>query len=492
MATTPPDGLNLLQTMDYSVVQQCMHCGLCLPTCPTYVETGRERSSPRGRIALMRSVADGDLELSREFAEEMDYCVGCLACQTACPAGVEYASLLEMARASGEEAGLLGTPMRRLYRWLGLRVLMTRPWLLKLVARGVAIQQTPWIRKAMYRSGIMWLAPPMLRKLEPTAPPIDLPFSDARIAEVEKPPAEWWTGPPRARVAVLTGCVQDISFARVNRATVDVLLAAGCEVVTPRNQNCCGSLHAHNGDLAAARDMARRTLDAFDGDGFGGGANLLGSLDAVISNSGGCGSHLRHYANLLKDDPSYADRAHEWDEKVRDVQEFVTELVGSRQPTDGGEPMSRLEKVLTRSPFPPGGGARGGGEPGTSDTCSKSKEPSRVTYDASCHLCHGQKVVNQPISLLKGLPDTEFVPLNESDWCCGAAGVYTITQPNQAGKLLDRKMGNVRQAAPDVIATANPGCMHQLNMACQADENLRHVRVAHPMELLAEACRNGT
>ena len=450
MANEPSTTPNLLQTMDYSVVQQCMHCGLCLPTCPTFTETGRERSSPRGRISLMRAVADGELPLSREFAEEMDYCVGCLACQTACPAGVQYAQLLETARASGEEAGLLDTPSRRVYRWLGLNLLMTRPWLLRLVARAVAIQQTPWIRKLLYRVGAMHLAPKTLRDLEPKSPLIEPPFSDARIKPFERPEGE-----PKARVALLTGCVQDIAYARVNRATVDVLLAAGCEVVTPRMQSCCGSLHAHNGDLDTAREMARRTIDQFEWEASRGGPLAFEKLDAVISNAGGCGSHLKHYGELLKNDAKYAGRAKRWDEKLLDAQEYVYSLVGS----DGFS-----------SPVEP----------------ANEGAPLRVTYDASCHLCHGQKVVQQPVELLKQLPGVDFVPLSESDWCCGAAGVYTMTQPEQAGKLLDRKLGHLRDARPEVVATANPGCMHQLRMACEEDAELSHVRVVHPMELIAE------
>lgn len=445
-AATHDAPLNLLQTLDYSVVQQCMHCGLCLPTCPTYTETGRERNSPRGRIALMRAVADGDLPLSRDFAEEMDYCVGCLACQTACPAGVDYARLLETARAAGEDADLLSTPMRRVYRWLGLELLMTRQWLLRLVARFVYVQQRPAIRHAIRRLGLLYLAPKTLRDLEPKAPPIDPPFSYERIAEVERP-----AGEAVARVAVLIGCVQDIVFARVNRATVDVLLAAGCEIVTPRGQGCCGSLHAHNGELALARGLARRTLDVFREDG----PHPLSGLNAVISNSGGCGSHLRHYGELLADDPTYAERAREWDAKLRDVQEYVADV---------GERFTA---------------ARPGSAPET--------PRPRLVYDASCHLCHGQKVVRQPVDLLRALPGYEFVPLAESDWCCGAAGVYTMTQPEQADKLLARKMEHLRAARPDVVATANPGCMHQLAMACAADPELAHTRVVHPMELLAEA-----
>lgn len=472
MTELPRDTSNPLATLDYSIAQQCMRCGLCLPTCPTFVETKQERSSPRGRISLIRAVADGELAVTREFAEEMDYCVGCLACQTACPAGVRYGELLETARAASEYAGALDSRLRSFYRWLGLRVLMRRPWLLRLAARGIALQQVPWVRKTLYKIGAMRLAPKSLRDLEPTAPKVDPPFSDARIRAVETPPAAWWSGPPRARVVLLTGCVQDICYARVNRATVDVMLAAGCEVVTPRKQTCCGSLHAHNGDPESARELARRTLDRFDWQERSTSTWAFASFDAVVSNAGGCGSHLRHFGNLLATDTRYSFRARAWDAKVRDAQEYVWELLDKSAPSveSEGTPRSRLEKLVLD----------------TTPSAEASKRP-RLTYDASCHLCHGQGVVNQPVDLLKRLPGYEFVPLTESDWCCGAAGVYSVTQPEQAGKLLARKLTNIREAAPDVIATANPGCMHQLNLACRFDETLSHIRVVHPMELVAEA-----
>ncbi len=440
---------NLLQTLDYSVVQQCMHCGLCLPTCPTFDETGRERNSPRGRIALMRAVADSELPINRAFAEEMDYCVGCLACVSVCPAGVDYANLLETARAASEHAGAMNSPARSVYRWLGLRLLMTRPWLLRLIARFVALQQRPKIRKLLYRIGAMRIAPKRLRDLEPSAPMMDPPFSYERIEEVEHPKNR-----PIARVVLLIGCVQDIAFAKVNRATADVLSAIGCEVITPRGQVCCGSLHAHNGDLPTAKELARKTLDLFGERG----KYPLGQIDAIISNSGGCGSHLRHYARLLKEDANYKAIALEWDAKVRDAQEFVAEKVAGKG-------------IL----YP--------------ETGMSPKEPTRITYDASCHLCHGQQVVNQPVELLKGLPNTEFIPLAEADWCCGAAGVYSMTQPEQSDKLLQRKLLHLRQTGAEVLATANPGCLHQLRMACAADKDLKAMRVVHPMELLAEAMR---
>lgn len=427
---------NLLQSLDYSIVQQCMHCGMCLPTCPTYDETQRERNSPRGRIALMRSVADGRLPVDEDFADEMAYCVGCLACQTACPAGVNYAELLETSRAEIERTGVVATPVRSFYRWLSLRMLFTRPRLLRIVGRLVAWQQRPVIRKALYRLGLMYLAPPNLRRLEPSAPTIRPPFSNARIAQTELPPGGI---EQRYRVALLTGCVQDLSYAHVNRSTADVLLANGCEVHTPSVQSCCGSLHAHNGDLETARLLAKRNLDQFDPTTY----------DAIVSNAGGCGSHLRHYGSLLKDDPAYAQRAVLWDQKLKDVQEWLVGI-GLRAPKTNGTPQEQI-----------------------------------VTYDDSCHLRHGQGVHVQPRKILEAIPGFRLVPLPEADWCCGSAGVYSVTQPEQAEKLLNRKLDHLESTGATILATANPGCQLQLANGVQA-RGLT-IEVVHPVELLAQA-----
>lgn len=408
---------------------------MCLPTCPTYQETGHERNSPRGRIALSRAVADGTLEVSPEFGKEMQYCVGCLACETACPAGVDYAHLLETARAEVVRSGVNDSPKSTFYRWLVLRQLFTRPWLLRLIGRLLAVYQKPAIRGTIRKLGLLYLAPKHLRELEPKSPLMRPPFSFARIKATETPPDG-----TRFRVGLLVGCVQDIAFAGINEATAKVLLASGCEVVTPRSQFCCGSLHAHNGDLDTARELARRNLDSFD----------VESLDAIISNAGGCGSHLRHYARLLEDDPQYRERAKLWDNKLRDIHEWLVEV--------GPAPISTDH---------PGFG--------------------RIAYDASCHLLHGQKVSHQPRELLAALNGTELVPLAESDWCCGSAGIYSITQPETADRLLQRKLDNLEAAQPNVIATANPGCILQLLGGAAERPSLGGVRVAHPIELLAEA-----
>ncbi len=425
-----------LRTIDYSVLQQCMHCGMCLPTCPTYDQTRLERNSPRGRIALMRAVADGALDVTQEFAAEMSYCLGCLACQTACPAGVNYAELFETARSDIELNGAHRGLTRRFWRALTLGFLFMRPRALRLLGRAARVYQRSGLEAFVRRSGVLRLAPSALRQLEPQTPRIAAQFSDALIKAQEQPAA-----PPRYRVAMLTGCVQDLVFSDVNRDTVDVLVANGCTVDTPPLQPCCGSLHAHNGDVRRARTLARRMIDLFPPDRY----------DAIISNAGGCGSHLRHYGPLLAHDARYRDRARLWDTRLRDVHEWLVEI-GCRPPQ--------------ASPF---------------------SGQTTITYHESCHLVHGQKVARQPRALLKLLPGVSLVELAESSWCCGAAGIYTITQPEQAERLLGRKTANVMSTGASWVATANPGC--QLQVARGLDAAGADINVAHPVSLLARAYR---
>jgi glycolate oxidase iron-sulfur subunit len=426
-----------LRTIDYSVLQQCMHCGMCLPTCPTYDATKRERHSPRGRISLMRAIADGDLAISPAFADEMSYCLGCLACQTACPAGVKYAELFETARADIERSGVNASIRRRFWRGLTLKFLFLRPDALRWAGAALRLHQRSGLEALTRRWGLTRLLPASLRRLEPQAPPIAPVFSDRLIREHEMP-----TGQTRYRVALLTGCVQDLVFPDINRDTADVLLANGCRVFTPAEQPCCGSLHAHNGETDLARTLARRMIDLFPPE----------DLDAIISNAGGCGSHLRHYGPLLAGDPSYAERARIWDTKLRDIHEWLVEI-GCRAPD--------------AAPF---------------------DAPVPVTYHESCHLVHGQKITRQPRALLDRIPGISLVELPESTWCCGAAGIYTITQPEQAQALLERKIGHVLSTSAPIVATANPGCHLQVARGLR-ESGASSVTVMHPVSLLARAYR---
>jgi glycolate oxidase iron-sulfur subunit len=441
-----------LKDLDYSVVQQCMHCGMCLPTCPTYDATKLERNSPRGRIALMRAIADDRLDASKAFADEMYFCLGCLACMTACPAGVNYAELFEHARAEAEQSGKLDNPKRNVIRGFTLRWLFMDLGRLKFLGAAMRLYQQLGIQSFIRRSGILKLMPKRLRELEAMTPDIQPQFSADLIAPVT--PA---TGRQRFRVAMLVGCAQDLIFSDVNRDTVEVLARNGCEVVTPPEQHCCGSLHAHNGEWALAQQLARRNIDQFPPEQF----------DAIITNAGGCGSHLKHYAKLLADDAAYLERAHEWDRKVKDIHEWLVEI----------------QFRAPGSAFRVGEGRAGVARPETPN----SKPETVITYHESCHLCHGQKVTGQPRQLLKAIPGMKLVELPESNWCCGSAGIYNLTQPEMAGQLLDRKMQHVKSTRATVVATGNPGCLLQIVNGAKAEG--MDLRVAHPVTLLAEAYR---
>lgn len=423
-----------LKDLDYSVVQQCMHCGLCLPTCPTYDATKLERNSPRGRIALMRAIADDRLEPTKAFADEMYFCLGCLACMTACPAGVNYAELFEHARAEAEASGVLRNPRRNLIRNFTLRWLFMDLHRLQLAGKLLQLWQGLGLQEFVRRSGVLRLLPKRLRELEAMTPTVNQAFSAELIA-----PTTPAMGLARYRVAMLTGCAQDLIFSDVNCDTVEVLARNGCEVITPPDQNCCGSLYAHNGEWELAQRLARKNLDQFPPDQF----------DAIITNAGGCGTHLKHYAKLLVDDPPYLARAEIWDRKVKDIHEWLAEI-GVAAPTGA--------------------------------------QPARtVTYHESCHLCHGQKISQQPRRLLRTIPGLKLVELTEATWCCGSAGIYNLTQPEMAGQLLERKVDHILATGASIVATGNPGCLLQVINGLKARGV--GIRVAHPVSLLAEAYR---
>lgn len=368
----------------------------------------------------------------------MSYCVGCLACTTACPAGVDYITLLETARADVEQSGVTHSPARSLLRKVTLGTLFTRPRLLRAVGRTLWLYQASGLETLVRKLKLTALLPRRLRELEPAAPRMQRQFSDALIAPVEAA-----RGTRRYRVALLTGCVQDLAFSDVNRATADVLRENGCEVVTPRAQSCCGSLHAHNGDPATAALLARRQLDAVDPTEF----------DAIISNAAGCGSHLKHYDRLLAGDAVYAARAAAWSAKLKDISEWLVEI--------GFRPPRAAEGATSVTP---------------------------LTYHEACHLCHGQKISAQPRAILRALPGIELRECGESTWCCGSAGIYTITQPKTAAWLQARKGGHLRATGASIVATANPGCQLQIDQQLKSDGGPA-ARVVHPIVLLAEAYR---
>jgi glycolate oxidase iron-sulfur subunit len=412
---------------DYS---RCVHCGLCLNHCPTYRLLGVEMDSPRGRIHQMILVDEGRLQLAESFVRHIDLCLDCRACETACPSGVEYGKLVEAARAQIERHHRRPRASRFL-RWLGFQQILPRPARLALVGRLLRFYQRSALRKVAQASGL-WRLFPKLREAESLLPPIDDNFFFSELGRVF--PAE---GERRARVAFFAGCMQQVCFSELNRATLRVLQKNGCEVVVPAGQVCCGALHVHAGVRDTARRLAQTNLDAFLGES---------GLDAILTNTAGCGSTLKEYDQLFLNDPAACAKAELFRSKVQDVTEFLAAL-GLRPPSKAA--------------------------------------PIRVTYQDSCHLVHGQRIKTAPRQLLAGIPGLELVEMKLADQCCGSAGIYNLTQPEVARALLKEKMQHARATGAPVIATANPGCILQLR-AGAAQHNTGQ-EVLHVIELLDRA-----
>ncbi len=419
------------------VITNCMHCGLCLPTCPTYALTGLERSSPRGRIQLIKAVADGELAMSEGFVDEMNFCLDCQACETACPAGVRYGSLVEAARAQIFQQGAEPRTTRWLKRFL-LGWVFSRQQRLHALAVVLRWYQRSGLAWFLERSGMLQLVSSRLAKLQPLAPTISTTFSSDVLAEYL--PAY---GSRRFRVGMLTGCIMDVAYGDVNAATVELLRKHGCDVITPRGQACCGSLTAHNGDMESARLMATRLLDLFS----------TANVDHVVLNSAGCGAFLKEYGHLFAGDPERTEQALWLSARTLDITEF-----------------------LSRHGFQPTSTPRGGREGGR----------LRVAYHDACHLAHSQKVTLEPRELLARIPGIELVELPEASWCCGSAGIYNIVRHEDAMQMLDRKIQNIVSISPDVLVTGNPGCMLQIHYGLT--QRGLNVRIVHTASFLNEAC----
>jgi glycolate oxidase iron-sulfur subunit len=409
---------------------RCVHCGFCLPNCPTYVETGLETASPRGRLALMKAVHEGRLDLTPRVEEHLELCVQCRACEAVCPSGVPFGRIMEAARAQLNSARPM--PRReRLARFAGLRVLLASPSLLRAFA---------WGLKGYQRSGLQWLARTFgLLSLAPGLDRIErqLPRLGRFYTPRDRVPRGGKAKQGRA-VAVLNGCVMPLVYGRVHEATERVLARNGCAIVQADGQACCGALHAHAGDLATARNLARRNIEAFE----------AARPDAVVVNAAGCGAAMKEYGDLLKDDPVYAGRARVFSAQVKDVNEYLASLP--------------LE--------PPAAGL-----------------DVTVTYQDSCHLAQAQRIKAAPRQVLGSIPGLRLSELRGSELCCGAGGLYSLTNNAMSMQLLDHKMEHAAATGAEVIATANPGCMMQLETGARRSGSA--ARVVHVVELLDEAYR---
>jgi glycolate oxidase iron-sulfur subunit len=403
--------------LDKNLLRDCVHCGFCLPTCPTWVLWGEEMDSPRGRIYLMEALVDGEVRLSSAVSQHFDRCLGCMACMTACPSGVKYDRLIELTRAEVE---------RREDRSGGERFL-----------RSVVFSVFPHPRRtrlalALEPLGRRLPLPRALRPLRDVAPPW-------RSAE-HPPEVTPAAGQKRARVGLLTGCVQRVVFGNVNAATARVLAADGYEVVAPRRQACCGALSVHAGRLEEGLERARRLIGVFE----------QARVDLVVTNAAGCGSNLKEYVHLLADDPEFADRAAAFSANVRDVSELLAE-----------------GPVAERHPL-----------------------PLTVAFQDSCHLLHAQRVRDAPRAVLGAVPGLELAEPAEQELCCGSAGIYNLVQPRAAADLGGRKAANVLATGAGAYASANPGCLIQVS------SHLRRAGTAlptfHPVELVDASIRAAT
>jgi glycolate oxidase iron-sulfur subunit len=424
---------------DQALIDTCVHCGFCLPSCPTYVLWGEEMDSPRGRIYLMKMGLDGRTAMTPGFVRHFDTCLGCMACVTACPSGVQYSPLIEATR---------GQIDRR----------HPRSWADRLF-RGAIFSIFPYPRRLRIALAPLALWASISDRWSPVGGSSqrheggsDRPLTSRVRAMLALAPRVTWKsliarvpvrtpaiGVRRMSVGLLTGCVQRLVFPNVNAATVNVLSAEGCEVLAPRDQGCCGALALHAGRLDEARRFARKTIATFE----------RAAVDVIAVNAAGCGSSMKEYGNLLADDPGWSGRARAFAARVRDVNELVAAL---------GPP------VAPRHPI-----------------------AQRVAYQDACHLAHAQGIRQQPRDLLRSIPGLELLPLAEADICCGSAGIYNLVEPGTAQQLGDRKIRLIDAVKPDVIATANPGCTLQLRAA--AARLGREWPIRHPIEILDDSIR---
>ncbi|HAZ47394.1 MAG TPA: glycolate oxidase [Cyanobacteria bacterium UBA11371] len=419
---------------DPKLIDSCVHCGFCLSTCPSYRVIGKEMDSPRGRIYLMDAINEGEAALGEGTAQHFDSCLGCLACVTTCPSGVQYDKLIAATRPQVERNYPRSLP-ERFYRKL-IFSLFPYPNRLRVLLAPMLIYQKLGLPKLIRSTGLLQKISPQLAAMESILPTIPLDAFYEPLPEVI--PAE---GKKRYRVGVILGCVQRLFFSKVNNATVRVLTANGCEVVVPKMQGCCAALPEHQGQKAQAQALARQMIDSFEDTG----------VDYVIINAAGCGHTLKEYGHILEDDPDYREKAKAFAAKVKDAQEFL----------------AQVGLTAKLSPL--------------------SDKPLTMVYQDACHLLHGQKISVQPRQLLRQIPGVTLREPIDAALCCGSAGVYNMLQPEVAQELGQQKVENLLNTGAELIASANPGCTLQITKHLELQG--KQVPIMHPMELLDYSIR---
>jgi glycolate oxidase iron-sulfur subunit len=411
------------------LLRSCVHCGLCLGACPTYRENGNENDSPRGRLYIMKSLSTGQMQPTPAILSHLDLCLECRACETACPSGVHYGQILEGAR----EALCPVRPKSLLEQFLRaffFRQVLPRPEVLSLISKALRFQQKSGLRSWAQKMGILNLLPKRLRELEAMQPELREPGFLENAPDVFPADEPLSAQSKIARVAFFSGCVMDQFMGDIHRATVKVLQAHGIEVYSVHGQVCCGALMVHSGEADIARTLARKNIAIFRGLG----------VDAIVNNSAGCGAQLKEYHHLLPDN----EDAKKFSSMVKDV----SEILADREPV---RPFKPLEKT--------------------------------ICYDEPCHLLHGQKISAQPKAIMQRIPGLKWIALPDAEFCCGAAGIYNLVQPEMAGMVLKRKIEAIAGTKAEIVTTGNPGCLMQIRNGCRAAG--LSCEVLHPMELLA-------
>ena len=414
---------------DYEDVLQCMRCGFCLPTCPTFVLTGRERSSPRGRVALARAVAEEKLEFTEAVKAEAFFCLDCRACTTACPSGVRAGEVMEICRSQAHQQYPMGH-VSKSFREFILQRMLPNPGLMEKSMLPARLYQRLGIQWLVRHSKALKLGPAWMEKAEGMMPSLEAPL---RPQLPEMTPAR---GEKRGRVGFFLGCIMTLMYPGVSRQTVRVLAHQGFDVITPKQAKCCGAPHLNEGDRQTARELALFNLDLF----------LKADVDYIVTDCAGCGATLKEYEELLEE-LAMPEKLTAFRAKIRDISEFLAE-VGVR--TDGLKPVHKS-----------------------------------VTYHEPCHLCHAQGISRQPRDLIREIPGIEFREMKEANWCCGSAATWGLKFSKESQQVLDRKLDNVKQTGADILITANPGC--QLQLAWGVREAELPQQVMHLMELLGQA-----
>ncbi|MCW4644720.1 (Fe-S)-binding protein [Bacillus safensis] len=425
------------QQMDEKELLNCMRCGFCLPSCPTYIESGQQEThSPRGRIALMKAVRDGVIEPDEDVEHSLNLCLGCRACEPVCPSGVKYGRLLEDARDIIQQHKKQSIPVK-LVRRVVFKGLFPSQSRMRKAAGLLRFYQTSGLQTAARKTGMLKVLPPHLRLMEQALPKVPRQ-QKSRLTEYKA------AGPARKRVAFFTGCLMDTVFSSTNEATIQLLQLAGCDVIVPPIQTCCGALHGHSGEKEQAKQLAKRNIEAFEEI----------DADAIVMNAGGCGAFLSDYDHLLCDDPDFQKRSEVFSKKITDISDILVELEFHRR-----MPLALPEQV--------------------------------ITYQDSCHLRNGMGVQHAPRVLMKAIHGVSFKEMKDSGRCCGSAGIYNILQPKMSMQILDHKMTEATQTKAAAIVTSNPGCQLQMAAGIKRSGHSPSMRAVHLADLLLEAVLYG-